>query len=127
MNDIRAKFEEIWPVPERIEWSNESGEYEPPRYLSEHEWDHLCYLASEHNARLDTFTSCQEIIPAVSIKPVVWRVPISGEWFYGTKEQCLRERADYEKDFTAEDYDEEGPVVPEPLALIAKQKLEQIK
>ena len=49
MNDIRAKFEEIWPVPEQIEWDDKFGQY-----LGDHE------LQLEFNARLDTFTRCQE-------------------------------------------------------------------
>ncbi|MNJ47628.1 hypothetical protein D3C77_427920 [compost metagenome] len=49
MKSIREKFEEIWPVPEQIEWDDEFGQY-----LGDHE------LRFEHNARLDTFTRCQE-------------------------------------------------------------------
>lgn len=49
MNEIRAKFEEIWPVPVDVYWSNTSG-----MYLG------ACVDAMEHNARLDTFTRCQE-------------------------------------------------------------------
>ena len=58
--DTRARFEEIWPLPEGVEWNAESGEYEPPRYMSESEFDDFYQCASEHNARLDTFTRCQE-------------------------------------------------------------------
>lgn len=58
--NIRERFEEIWPMPDRIEWDAESGKYEPPRYMSESEFDWLYSVASEHSARLDTFTRCQE-------------------------------------------------------------------
>lgn len=47
--NIREQFEEIWPVPECIEWDDEFG-----MYLGDHE------LRLEFNARLDTFTRCQE-------------------------------------------------------------------
>lgn len=54
MNDIRARFEEIWPVPEGVVWSDYWGEYSccGDRALEavEQEW----------NGRLDTFTRCQE-------------------------------------------------------------------
>jgi hypothetical protein len=55
MKTVREQFEEIWPVPEGVEWNNESGEYEgDPYYQPE------VIAAAEHNARLDTFTHCQE-------------------------------------------------------------------
>lgn len=54
MNDIRARFEEIWPVPEGVYWSPVFGAY-------------VCAHGSpvklecmELNLRLDTFTRCQE-------------------------------------------------------------------
>ena len=55
-------------------------------------------------------------------KPDIWRIPVSGNWFYGTKEQCEREYAEYTADFTAEDFDEDGPHKPEPLACLDKVK-----
>lgn len=42
-----------------------------------------------------------------------WRIIVSGEWFYGTKEECERERAEFESTFTDEDREEHEPVVPE--------------
>lgn len=56
------------------------------------------------------------------VLPVVWRIPVNGEWFYGTKEQCEREYAEYTADFAAEDFDEDGPAKPEPLACLDKVK-----
>lgn len=55
MSDIRSKFEEIWPVPDGLIWHNEGGGYYAAHKNS-------CYEphAEEHNARLDTFTRCQE-------------------------------------------------------------------
>lgn len=44
-----------------------------------------------------------------------WRVAVSGEWFYGSKERCVKERTEYESTFTKEDFDEAGVVVPEAL------------
>lgn len=54
MNDIRARFEEIWPVPDGVYWSPVFGTY-------------VCAHGSpvklecmDLNLRLDTFTRCQE-------------------------------------------------------------------
>ena len=49
MKSYREQFEEIWPVPEQIEWDAEFG-----MYLGDHE------LRLEWDARLNTFTRCQE-------------------------------------------------------------------
>ncbi|MHA6128855.1 hypothetical protein ACX3YD_22170 [Pseudomonas fluorescens group sp. PF-1] len=68
------------------------------------------------------FTSPPAPVAVVLPKPVVWRIPISGDWFYGTKEQCEREYAEYTADFTTEDFDEDGPFRPEPLACLDKVK-----
>ena len=56
MNDIRARFEEICPVPKRIYWSESRGEYMP----QDDELEYLVNTAIEWDARLDTFTRCQE-------------------------------------------------------------------
>jgi hypothetical protein len=53
MNNIRAKFEEIWPVPEGLFWSpRDSG------YIATNKATDL--IIDAYNARLDTFTRCQE-------------------------------------------------------------------
>ncbi len=59
MNDIRSKFEEIWPVPEGVVWDPEEkgGEYVPRVWRGA---DGYLDLAIEWDARLDTFTRCQE-------------------------------------------------------------------
>lgn len=53
MKDTRARFEEIWPVPDGVYWHNGFGEYLP---MTSSRMD----LAGEWYARLDTFTLCQE-------------------------------------------------------------------
>jgi hypothetical protein len=58
MNDIRAKFEEIWPVPSGIYWDKVEGQYMPID-LTRAENDKF-ELACEWDSRLDTFTRCQE-------------------------------------------------------------------
>ena len=52
MNNIRAKFEEIWPVPEGVFWNEYVGEYDAMHYSSN--------VCDAYQARLDTFTRCQE-------------------------------------------------------------------
>ena len=59
MNDIRARFEEIWPVPEGVYWSDDFGEYWTNNHTYEDSMD-------EWNARLDTFTRCQETMVPVN-------------------------------------------------------------
>lgn len=56
--NIRARFEEIWPVPEGVAWYEEAGEYCPMNgALATDERIEKCI---ELDARLDTFTRCQE-------------------------------------------------------------------
>lgn len=58
MNDIRARFEEIWPVPEGVAWAPNIGAYvcnDKARITIER-----IDLCTEWDARLDTFTRCQE-------------------------------------------------------------------
>jgi hypothetical protein len=65
--NIRAKFEEIWPVHnyDGIYWSPRDGKYLSAGHLSDS-------LADEYNARLDTFTRCQEnmAIPEITKEQV---------------------------------------------------------
>jgi predicted DNA-binding protein len=51
--DTRARFEEIWPVPEQIQWSADRCAYWTEQYG-------FMLFAAELNLRLDTFTRCQE-------------------------------------------------------------------
>jgi len=54
MNDMRAKFEEIWPVPEGVYWAKVFGAYVCAN------GSYLRLECMELNLRLDTFTRCQE-------------------------------------------------------------------
>lgn len=56
MNNIRAKFEEIWPVPEGVSWNFDHGKY----MVFGMSCFGSSFAAHAHNARLDTFTRCQE-------------------------------------------------------------------
>lgn len=51
--NIREQFEEIWPVPDEIEWSPSRCAY----WTGQHGF---MLFAAEMNLRLDTFTRCQE-------------------------------------------------------------------
>jgi len=63
MNNIRAKFEEIWPVPDHIEWDGQLGRYEPTMY----NWQTIP-ACDFYNVRLDTFTRRQETMgPVMSL------------------------------------------------------------
>lgn len=42
-----------------------------------------------------------------------WCIPVNGDWFYGTREQCIREREEYESTFSDLDREEAGVVLPE--------------
>lgn len=53
MKSVRERFEEIWPVPDGVYWSpRDSG------YIATNKATDL--IIGEYNARLDTFTRCQE-------------------------------------------------------------------
>ena len=62
MNDCRSRFEEIWPVPYAIRWDDEQCEYLQEEWV---DGDDYLDLAIEWDARLDTFTRCQETDPMV--------------------------------------------------------------
>lgn len=53
--NTRERFEEIWPLPSSLFFSEFAGEYRPNIY---HEGS--VAVCAEMNARLDTFTRCQE-------------------------------------------------------------------
>lgn len=55
MNDTRARFEEIWPVPDDVYWCSSFGGYWHATRDEE-----PCRRCDEHDLRLDTFTRCQE-------------------------------------------------------------------
>jgi len=85
MNDIRARFEEIWPVPEGVCWAEGYGEYMP---MNRHSIKHS-ELACEWDARLDTFTRCQETTePVMSlIQELVWA--LEAESYYDHKRDLI--------------------------------------
>lgn len=75
--NIRARFEEIWPVPEGVYWSKFNGAYEQDR-------DGVCVY--EYNIRLDTFTRCQETTDVyVSLVDELIK---ELEWSYAGLEAC---------------------------------------
>ena len=83
--DTRARFEEIWPVPEGVEWSPVFGAY-------------VCAHGSpvkiecmELNLRLDTFTRCQETtdVYVSLVEEMVDEIsqdPYPGDWYYRAKQ-----------------------------------------
>ena len=54
--NIRARFEEIWPVPFGVSWNVDHGKY----MVFGMSCLESSFAAHAHNARLDTFTRCQE-------------------------------------------------------------------
>ena len=80
MNDTRARFEEIWPVPEQIEWSADRCAYWTEQYG-------FMLFAAELNLRLDTFTRCQETtdVYVSLIQEMVDELssePYPGSWYF---------------------------------------------
>ena len=59
MKSVRERFEEIWPVPQGVCWDYDSKEYVPRDYKG---CDEFYDSAVEWDARLDTFTRCQEMM-----------------------------------------------------------------
>lgn len=54
MNDARARFEEIWPVPFGVRWNVDHGKY----MVFGMSCLESSFAAHAHNARLDTFARC---------------------------------------------------------------------
>lgn len=84
--DIRARFEEIWPVPEGIEWLSNVGRY----VQITGKWLPMG-AAQAYNARLDTFTRCQETtdVYVSLIQEMVDELsqdPYPGDWYYRAKQ-----------------------------------------
>lgn len=80
--NIRERFEEIWPVPRRIYWSESRGEYLP----NDDNMPHLVDQCVEWDARLDTFTRCQETTDVyVSLVDELIK---ELEWSYAGLEAC---------------------------------------
>lgn len=84
--NIRARFEEIWPVPAGVAWNENFSEYCPIGGT----FTAKC-LAEEWDARLDTFTRCQETtdIYVSLIQEMVDELsqdPYPGGWYYRAKQ-----------------------------------------
>lgn len=84
MNDIRERFEEIWPVPFGVCWCIVDGGYfaESTEHIPN---------SIRHNARLDTFTRCQETtdVYVSLIQEMVDELsqdPYPGDWYYRAKQ-----------------------------------------
>jgi hypothetical protein len=54
--NIRERFEEIWPVPSGVYWHDKHGCY----LTYAEDYDYSDSACNEYQARLDTFTRCQE-------------------------------------------------------------------
>lgn len=66
MKSTREQFEEIWPVPDGVYWmplSRSGGEYmADPTIKGDNNRIEAQIAAEEWDARLDTFTRCQEML-----------------------------------------------------------------
>lgn len=80
MNDARARFEEIWPVPEGVYWSMNTGHYVcDDSLLITRERMNAC---TELDIRLDTFTRCQETtdVYVSLVDELVQELELAAEW-----------------------------------------------
>ena len=75
------------------------------------EWCHGC----GHDPYGEPCVGCCKPAAQTHGEPVAYRIGVNGEWFYGDKLSCIRERVEYESTFTKEDFEEAGVVTPEPL------------
>ena len=81
MKSTREQFEEIWPVPEGMEWLSNVGRY----VQITGKWLPMG-AAQAYNARLDTFTRCQETTDVyVSLVDELIK---ELEWSYAGLEAC---------------------------------------
>ena len=88
MNDIRARFEEIWPVPDDVVWCSYSCSY---WYKSD--GDLLGDPCIDLDIRLDTFTRCQETTDVyVSLVDELVKEVEDAYSAYGVMPECV-ERA----------------------------------
>lgn len=84
MKDIRARFEEIWPVPEGVEWGSITGCYFAHYHMAQE-------LAVAYNARLDTFTRCQETtdVYVSLISELIEDIESLADWSNSTSEKKM--------------------------------------
>lgn len=83
--NIRARFEEIWPVPESIYWSDRHGQY----MIKDGRGSLADCLSYE--AKLEIFTRCQETtdVYVSLIQEMVDELsqdPYPGDWYYRAKQ-----------------------------------------
>ena len=81
--NIRARFEEIWPVPEGVEWGSITGGYFAHYHMAQES-------AVAHNARLDTFTRCQESTDLYLGIIDEFIVCVEDEWHINHREDLLK-------------------------------------
>lgn len=86
MNDIRARFEEIWPVPEGLYWADDFGQYFPVTASIDKRIE-----AFQHDARLDTFTRCQETtdVYVSLIGELVRELENAEPWIHDSNQYCF--------------------------------------
>jgi hypothetical protein len=83
--NIRAKFEEIWPVPDGLQWNERAGEYRVRTFYNA--WGTIC---NERNARLDTFTRCQETMaPVMALVDELVKEVEDAYSAYGVMPECV--------------------------------------
>jgi len=114
MKSTREQLEEIWPVPEGVYWDCDNEEYLPRDYKG---CDAFYDLAVEWDARLDTFTRCQETT-AVYLG-LIDELVQSLQWYVDEDE--INEGQE------GNEYWVTGKHAAEELIIRAKQKLEKIK
>lgn len=81
--NTRARFEEIWPVPEGVEWRDSFVGYAPMHSPS----DDVLDTCIEWDIRLDTFARCQETtdVYVSLIQEMVDELssePYPGSWYF---------------------------------------------
>lgn len=84
MKTIREQFEEIWPVPEGVEWGAITGVYFAHYHMAQES-------AVSHNARLDTFTRCQETteVYVSLIGEFVRELENAAPWIHDSNQYCF--------------------------------------
>jgi hypothetical protein len=82
--NIRAKFEEIWPVPNGVYWRDSKGQYGCDNHTYEDAMD-------THNIRLDTFTRCQETtdVYVSLVEDLIEDIESLADWTNSTSEKKM--------------------------------------
>lgn len=87
MNDIRARFEEIWPVPAGVYWCADLGEYMRKDVSNKF----LLPVCVEYDARLETFTRCQEttVLVVGITEELVRELENASPWIHDSNQYCF--------------------------------------